>query len=251
MKLIGMDILNSNDYNEILIKDDAVIVSGGLRYPSIPIGNKISDCIFRLCDRDKVRGIINYYLDYNLLSGIEKMTIDGEDYVCINGCNGTRKLLFPESYASDILLKIRRKYQQDRLKFLYNMRSTIYYLGVGNQKSNYRNYDDVLEFSLSEDRELENGFLDYLMDYVFENQEAIIMPQDSDESFESIQSKRGGNEFFSNTSPLEFAIISEDRKIVVQQNLLSDVCKALGKHNAKIRLQNENNKVIQMKMEGF
>lgn len=194
MKIIGKELLDSGNYDLITIKDDKIIISNS----SLKDNDNVEDDVL-------LNEIINEFIWNNTI-----YSVSNNEAIATNN----KKIKYDDIY---IYLKIKNKYDYDRLHYLYHKESNNYNITSSNDKSYYlenkyclKKKEDKLiyeELKFLNDI-LEYIFIDEIAYLTFENDKMIIMNLDKSKTIK-----------FSNE---------------LKENNLSIICELVSNHNKNI-----------------
>ena len=194
MKIIGKELLDSGNYDLITIKNDIIIISNK---DSLNDNNVEDDVL--------LNEIINEFIWNNTI-----YSVSNNEAIATNN----KKIKYDDIY---IYLKIKNKYDYDRLHYLYHKESNNYNITSSNDKSYYlenkyclKKKEDKLiyeELKFLNDI-LEYIFIDEIAYLTFENDKMIIMNLDKSKTIK-----------FSNE---------------LKENNLSIICELVSNHNKNI-----------------
>ena len=217
MKVIGKEYLDEGTYDLITIKDDEIIISnsGSLKR------NQKDNLFENRSDNEIINYVVNSFLWNNTvryISNEEASTIDN------------KKIKFDKDY---VYLKIKNKYEYDRLYHLYHTESDRVDIISSNKKSYYNSVENKYCLKKNDDKLIyeELMFLNNMIDYMFQNQvcclafiynEMIIM------SIDQTKKIKLGNS--------------------IKENNLSIICELVSNHN-KMIFNNKNSKKLIREMK--
>lgn len=117
MRIVGSKYLDRNDYSNITINYNEVVVKGNKsKYQVIPSEESFIDSLRELNDEEKRRRIIDYYLENHTVSSVSKIVFCNTAYQ-IGSVDGTT-LRIARKMGNDVIDKIYGKYREDRGKFV-------------------------------------------------------------------------------------------------------------------------------------
>ena len=114
MKIIGKELLEKGNYDLITIKDDKIIISNS----SLKDNDNVEDDVL-------LNEIINEFIWNNTI-----YSVSNNEAIATNN----KKIKYDDIY---IYLKIKNKYDYDRLHYLYHKESNNYNITSSNDKSYY------------------------------------------------------------------------------------------------------------------
>ena len=119
MKIIGSKYLAKNDYSNIAINANEIIVRKNKgNYKTICLSNSFMIWLKSLKDEEKVNSIIDYFLDYHKVNIVGKNTLHGVSYV-VDSSDGT-SLCINRPINDEQIDKIYAKYEKDRWDFVFS-----------------------------------------------------------------------------------------------------------------------------------
>lgn len=119
MRIVGSKYLDRNDYSNITINYGNVVVRKNReKYENIRFENNFLVKLKGLSDDDKISLLIDYYLDYHRVVGIEKRLLNGPSYI-VSSSDGT-ELYINRVIGEALLENIYTKYESDRKNFIFS-----------------------------------------------------------------------------------------------------------------------------------
>ena len=268
MEISGLRALDSNYYNLLTIfKNNIVVQRVDLRGKLIRIDygremfkgldNPISSQIANLDDNEQISKVIDYFLDYDMITGIsDSVLIDKKRFLIIDGidyCGNKRRLRLGKGISQEFISQVFEKYKIDRDRFLSNLEiddtcdiffrceaGKTYYEGESNS---IINFGLALEKTVGRNKKLVDSelvFLDNVLSYVFDSKYVQIYDELNSEG-----DAYTGNQF-------TISDLGDKRKVHIPTMLVPYATSLIKKHNDLVRENKLNNdKVLQLKMEGF
>lgn len=252
--LKGKRNLDANDYERMVIrkkdKDYQVVIKSKTAYPKLENGYKISEELKDKTDNEKLQILVEYFLRYSKISHIE----DGEIFPYYDGrfstIRGTRQLdLQIGKENKGIIPKlVLEKYKNDRLQFIYDMKSiSNYEISVNNTHTSYglqeRGFEPFVRIDLiakdGKMYKMEREFLKTFINDILENSNDIALVER-----EKVFSPRCMTYVERDTY---FTCGDVKVKLLPNSDMICEVKNMVNKHNFEI---NEA-KSKQLKMEGF
>lgn len=245
MKIEGIRKLDSNYYEDIIIRDGLVNIKGK-KYSFIDYNNKsLSDNIKGLDDNGKTLEIVKYYLRNNTISSIserEYLSHYDKTFVGVSSL-GKRSMYLQIPKNNEISNIITDKYMLDRYKTVYGREYERYEFDTKYKRSEYKVEDKVIKISLAHNDKgipsFERIFFEELLLSLFKDSEVYVEP-----IYYDLNGKDGceGQIF------VGYFIKGTDKIIKVDGNLVKNPLSfIINKHNEEIK----NCKRLQLKMEGF
>lgn len=119
MKIIGSKYLEKNDYSNIAINANEIIVRKNKgKYKTMNLSNSFIGGLKALEDEGKINSIIDYFLDYHKVNIVGKNTLHGVSYV-VDSSDGT-SLCINRPISDNQVDKIYAKYERDRWDFVFS-----------------------------------------------------------------------------------------------------------------------------------
>lgn len=142
VKINGLKKLDANFYEKIVIKDSEqgflVNVSGNLtKLDTVHVGDKVSSRLKDISDEEKIKEIIEYYLDYNKINTINVSR--SSDEILIKSLEGKTLIIQSSSPFTDNIKKsLFDKYNKDRCDYCYSSKNVkVICLDVSWESSSY------------------------------------------------------------------------------------------------------------------
>lgn len=150
MKVKGLKNLNSNWYDSIMIRnlysfDTKMDIKSKDKIKTIKVGDSFYDGIKNLEDKDKIGEIVKYYLRNNEINNIkdkEKLDYYEGYFQSIIGSRDLYLQLREGSLDKEIFDEIVKKYQKDRLDYLYNNKFKNIEIYLSSNEMYYYTYND-------------------------------------------------------------------------------------------------------------
>ena len=200
MKIIGKELLEKGNYDLITIKDDKIIVSNS----SLKDNDNVEDDVL-------LNEIINEFIWNNTI-----YSVSNNEAIATNN----KKIKYDDIY---IYLKIKNKYDYDRLHYLYHKESNNYNITSSNDKSYYlenkyclKKKEDKLiyeELKFLNDI-LEYIFIDEIAYLTFENDKMIIMNLDKSKTI------KFSNELKENNLSIISELVSNHNKSIFDKRVI-------------------------------
>ncbi len=200
MKIIGKELLDSGNYDLITIKDDKIIISNS----SLKDNDNVEDDVL-------LNEIINEFIWNNTI-----YSVSNNEAIATNN----KKIKYDDIY---IYLKIKNKYDYDRLHYLYHKESNNYNITSSNDKSYYlenkyclKKKEDKLiyeELKFLNDI-LEYIFIDEIAYLTFENDKMIIMNLDKSKTI------KFSNELKENNLSIISELVSNHNKSIFDKRVI-------------------------------
>ena len=246
MRIKGVEIFNSNDYDKLYIDNDGVVISrekprDKSNYSQVGVGF-IEDDFLKLSDEEQVKGLVSHYL---LGTNIKGLSRSKNDFYVYAG----RTLVLGDRKHEDLEKVILDQYCGDRKRFLsksinsfdeYNFYGRLGYSHYSNMGSIdcdtpcfilETEYDDELDFVCTEE---EKEFFFEAVDMIAVDKEVVLNVSQFVDGYGEVQVKS--------------STITDGINTINLHYLLTDLAiEAVCKHNEKVK----EGKKLQMKMEGF
>ena len=200
MKIIRKELLEKGNYDLITIKDDKIIVSNS----SLKDNDNVEDDVL-------LNEIINEFIWNNTI-----YSVSNNEAITTNN----KKIKYDDIY---IYLKIKNKYDYDRLHYLYHKESNNYNITSSNDKSYYLENKYCLKKKKDKLIYEELKFLNDILEYIFideiayltfENDKMIIMNLDKSKTI------KFSNELKENNLSIISELVSNHNKSIFDKRVI-------------------------------
>lgn len=246
MEIKGIEIFNSNDYDNLYIDDDIVVISrekprDKSNFTQVGIGF-VDDEFLQLSDEEQVKRLVAHYLLDSNINGVSK---GKNEFAVFAG----RRLYFGDRKHDDLEKAILAQYRANRKSFL------------SDSINNFNEYNFSERFGYSFYSNM--GAIDcdtpcFILETEYDDELDFVCTEEEKEFFfEAVDMISGDKE----VSLDVFQFVDEDGEVQVKSSTITDgtntinlhylltdlAIEAVYKHNEKIK----EGKKLQMKMEGF
>ncbi len=241
MIIEGVKLLDQNYYETITVRD-GVIKVGGKLLNTIHMNKSFTESLRGKTDEEIRVAVIEYFMNYNKLNYVSNDFSRITGYMSYAGSESGKLLIIDDKISEEEKTKILNKYIRDRYSFLYNHPCDVYGLNVnyGDTSSYAVSRSGSVKFNLAQTNNklpiYENAFIEEFLDQVFGN-----------EIIEVVKPKKY-EEHVSN-----YKLVGND-KVVILGMMNKEIMKKVDEHNkkcARIKKENEDALIMQLKMEGF
>lgn len=275
MRIEGLRILDSNYYHQLTIHDGKAVVQRYNKHGGIARGcssdkyvkssNPISLELRGLDDDSTIERLVDYYLDYNKIIGIqENAIVGGTTYIIVSSPGEeissiyetpNKKLRFRIVPSHDTSKKIIDRYRFDRDEFLLNLPEDIkeFVFAFETEKSYYKTDGDSAIFCLNA-RHDENFVPVVLDSEVSFFRKAISLVMGDNIIYDDISDEEDRFGFISREYTITDSTFS--KKIKMPKELYPVAKEVVDSHNKRVLAEREQELqitgfVYQKKMEGF
>ena len=245
----GLGFLDANYYDGIVItqkEDDYIVNVRGKRSktPMIKLPNKFSDRLKGLDDIDKIDNIIDYFLQYEKIISIRDDDYLSHYYGKYSSIKGSKDLSLQliDTKMKKIFNKILKKYQMDRILFVYDNSNINNYVFNVSYKSSYRfSLEDWIEFDLKcNDGKLKGVEFEFFKSFIKEK----LSEQNE---VATIKKEEIFHIYGDNCIDMGYYIRCGDLSIKVDSGFLNEAQNIVDMYNNS----REKEKIKQLKLEGF